>query len=151
VVKHYRPAILTYAQAAAPQTVPHVVVPSMPQNESSVTQDDVDKMFASFSQNSATIQVLEKQVQQTAVDIQDVKASFQQQLQTVITQNATMSNSIETLSITISRQNFVIACIQQEFKETMSDLYSKLNLSPPVITAKLGNPTAPPVCCTTGG
>lgn len=87
----------------------------MPQNESSVTQDDVDKMFASFSQNSATIQVLEKQVQQTAVDIQDVKASFQQQLQTVITQNATMSNSIETLSITISRQNFVIACIQQEF------------------------------------
>jgi recombinational DNA repair ATPase RecF len=123
----------------------------MPQNESSVTQDDVDKMFASFSQNSATIQVLEKQVQQTAVDIQDVKASFQQQLQTVITQNATMSNSIETLSITISRQNFVIACIQQEFKETMSDLYSKLNLSPPVITAKLGNPTAPPVCCTTGG
>jgi len=103
------------------------------------------------ARSSATIQALEKQVQQTAVDIQDVKASFQQQLQTVITQNATMSNSIETLSITISRQNFVIACIQQEFKETMSDLYSKLNLSPPVITAKLGNPTAPPVCCTTGG
>jgi len=95
------------------------------------------------ARSSATIQALEKQVQQTAVDIQDVKASFQQQLQTVITQNATMSNSIETLSITISRQNFVIACIQQEFKETMSDLYSKLNLSPPVITAKLGNPTAP--------
>jgi hypothetical protein len=91
VVKRYRPAVLTYAQAAAPTPIPSVVVPSTPQIVSSVSQDAIDKMFESFSQkfsaslgSSLTIQDLENQVKQTSGEIQEVKASFQSQIQTVI-------------------------------------------------------------------
>ena len=49
----------------------------------------------------------------------------------MISQTETMSNNMEKLNDTISRQNFVIACIQQEFKQMMSDLYGKLGLAPP--------------------
>ena len=89
----------------------------------------MEKLFATFSQNfsasmgsTMTIQALEQQVQQTSLEIHEVKASFQTQIQTVISQTETMSNNMEKLKDTVSRQNFVIACIQQEFKQTMSDL-----------------------------
>ena len=81
--------------------------------------------------STMTIQALEQQVQQTSVEIHEVKALFQTQIQTVISQTKTMSNNMEKLNDTISRQNFVIACIQQEFKQTMSDLYGKLGFAPP--------------------
>jgi len=136
VAKRARPAILTYAQATSPTPV-SLVVSITPQTVSSVTQDDMDKLFATFSQkfsasmgSNMTIQALEQQVKQTSSEIQEVKTSFQSQLQTVIEQNETLSTNMEQLNTTITRQNFVIACIQQEFKDTMSDLYEKLGLAP---------------------
>jgi len=150
VVKSYRPAVLTYAQAAAPTLVPSVIVPSAPPALSSVSNNEVDKMFAVFSQkfsaslgSSLSIQALEKQVQQTSGELHEVKATFQTQIQTVITQNAAISTNMENLTNTISRQNFIIACIQQEFKETMSDLYSKLGLPLPDPKAQVAASTAP--------
>jgi hypothetical protein len=142
VVKRHRPAVLSYAQAASPtpaQAAPvQVAVVSTAPTFSSVTQDDMEKLFATFSQkcsgsmgSTMTIQALEQQVQQTSLEIHEVKASFQTQIQTVISQTETMSNNMEKLTDTISRQNFVIACIQQEFKQTMSDLYGKLGFAPP--------------------
>jgi hypothetical protein len=155
VVKRYRPAVLTYAQAAAPTTVPSIIVPSAPPTLSSVSNDAMDKMFAVFSQkfsvsivSSLSIQALEKQVKQTSGELQEVKATFQTQIQTVITQNAAMSTNMENLTNTISRQNFVIACIQQEFKETMSDLYSKLGLPLPDPKSQVAASTAPQTAAT---
>jgi len=97
----------------------------------------MEKLFTAFSQKFSTqgpslsIQALEQQVQQTSSEIQEVKTSFQAQIQTVITQNEKMSASMKNLNDTISHQNFVIACIQKEFKDTMSDLYDKLGFAPP--------------------
>jgi len=158
VVKRHRPAVLSYAQAASPisaQVPPvKVAVVSTAPTVSSVTQDDMEKLFATFSQkfsasmgSTMTIQALEKQVQQTSLEIHEVKTSFQTQIQTVISQTETMSNNMEKLNDTISWQNFVIACIQQEFKQTMSDLYGKLGFAPPACAD--GSPvtfTAPPTC-----
>lgn len=148
-VKRHRPAVLTYAQAAAPTPIPTLVAPAAPQTISAITQDDMEKLFTEFSKKFSTatnstmsIAALEKQVQQTSSEIQEVKASFQTQLQTVIDQNASLSSNMVDLNDTIKRQNFVIACIQQEFKETMSDLYLKLGLAPSVKTG------APPVTTT---
>jgi len=99
-----------------------------------------------------TIQALEQQVQQTSVEIHEVKALFQTQIQTVISQTKTMSNNMEKLNDTISRQNFVIACIQQEFKQTMSDLYGKLGFAPPAcaegspVTSPAPQPAASSTC-----
>jgi len=150
VAKRHKPAILTYAQAAAPTSVASVTVPSAAPTGSAITQDDIDKMFYSISQkfsdslgSSLTIQALEKQVQQTSGEIKQVQQAFQDKLQIVansvdtlspqvIEQHVQMNANAETLNNTISRQNLVIACIQKEFKETMVDLYSKLSLTPPV-------------------
>jgi len=150
VAKQHKPAILTYAQAAAPISVASVTVPSAATTVFAITQDDVDKMFSSISQkfsdyigSSLTIQALERQVQHTSVEIKQVQQAFQDKLHLVansvdtlsarvIEQHMQMNTNVETLNNTISRQNLVIACIQKEFKETMADLYSKLSLSPPV-------------------
>jgi hypothetical protein len=150
VAKRHKPAILTYAQAAAPISVASVTVPSAATTVFAITQDDVDKMFSSISQkfsdyigSSLTIQALERQVQHTSVEIKQVQQAFQDKLHLVansvdtlsarvIEQHMQMNTNVETLNNTISRQNLVIACIQKEFKETMADLYSKLSLSPPV-------------------
>lgn len=137
VVKRHRPAVLTYAQAAAPAPVPVAVTPTPTQTVSAITNNDMEKLFTAFSQKFSTqgpslsIQALEQQVQQTSSEIQEVKTSFQAQIQTVITQNEKMSASMKNLNDTISCQNFVIACIQKEFKDTMSDLYDKLGFAPP--------------------
>jgi hypothetical protein len=59
-------------------------------------------------------------------------ATFSQKfIQTVIEQNESLSTNMDKVNTTITRQNFVIACIQQEFKEMMLDLYEKLGLAPP--------------------
>jgi hypothetical protein len=138
VVIRHRLAVLTYVQATSPTNVPVIVIPTIPPTVSSVSNDDTDRMFATFTQkfsaslgSSLTIQALEKQVQQTSGELQEVKATFQTQMQTVIDQNANITNDMKSLNDIISRQNFVIACIQQEFKDTIADLYSKLHLAPP--------------------
>jgi len=149
VAKRQRPAVLTYAQAATPSIVATVVVPSTAPSISAITQDEVDKLLASFSQkfteslgSSMTIQALEQQVQQTSGEIKQVQNAFQEKLHLVAssvdslsakvdTQHEHMNSTVESLNITISRQNLVIACIQQEFKATMADLYQKLHLAPP--------------------
>jgi exonuclease VII large subunit len=141
--------VLTYAQAATPSIVATVVVPSTAPSISAITQDEVDKLLASFSQkfteslgSSMTIQALEQQVQQTSGEIKQVQNAFQEKLHLVAssvdslsakvdTQHEHMNSTVESLNITISRQNLVIACIQQEFKATMADLYQKLHLAPP--------------------
>jgi len=150
VATRARPAVLTYAQAVSPIPVQTVIASTTPQTLSSVTQDDMDKLFATFSQkisgsmgSNMTIQALEQQVKQTSLEIQEVKTSFQTQIQTVIEQNESLSTNMDKLNTTISRQNFVIACIQQEFKETMSDLYEKLGLAPPTTRSARTVPVTP--------
>jgi hypothetical protein len=122
VVIRHRLAVLTYVQATSPTNVPVIVIPTIPPTVSSVSNDDMDRMFATFTQkfsaslgSSLTIQVREKQVQQTSGELQEVKATFQTQMQTVIDQNANITKDMKSLNDVISRQNFVIACIQQEF------------------------------------
>jgi hypothetical protein len=52
----------------------------------------------------------------------------------VTVQHNQMNANVETFNSTIKRQNLVIACIQQEFKATMTDLYRQLGPSPVVLT-----------------